>query len=261
MIIGFFPARVANNGNSLSRLYINGDVLQKLHLRTVRKEIFSARTLPSARASTTASGSVRLLCRCVHKIKNPPRAGQRIFQLCHHAGNLVEGLRILVCIIRKLVSCPTLMPPPITVKAPMIPTPVYTSPLTNRVAGLVMEERTGHGCRRCEAPRSRPQTAPLPAPRRKRPALPSGFPQASSTREVMTARFSDCSLKHAKRPSGNKACNKQRYRSQHNDKCGNFYTDGHHKPMVPKMVSTRQKLRKSHEKSIGKLAHIRHNAA
>ena len=57
----------------------------------------------------------------IQKIKDPPRRSQRILQFCHHPRNLIKRFRILVGITRKLVSCPTVMPPEIAVKSSQNP--------------------------------------------------------------------------------------------------------------------------------------------
>ena len=82
-------------------------------------------------------------------------------------------------------------PPPITARAPATPTPVYTRELTNRVEGLVMEEKK---MARREHWRSRSFISPKRS--MARPSWPKActtfwFPTISSTKAVCSPRTWD----------------------------------------------------------------------
>ena len=84
--------------NPLSRLYLQIEILDQLLVRHIAEvDVFKLYI------ALRVFKHLRILCirhlrLLVDQLKDPRRAGKRILQLRHNAGNLVEGLCVLVCI-------------------------------------------------------------------------------------------------------------------------------------------------------------------
>ncbi len=77
----------------------------------------------------------------VNKVKHTLRTGQRVLQLGHNARNIIERLGVLVGVVQKNRQLADRDAAANGDNAPSTPTAAYTSALTKRVQGLVMEEK------------------------------------------------------------------------------------------------------------------------
>ena len=96
---GFSAACGADNGNALARFYTEIKVLDQGLFRDVGElQIVNLHAAPN-RLRPLGVLRLRGALRGFNQFEHPSGTGQRVLQLRHHAGNLVEGLGILIGVV------------------------------------------------------------------------------------------------------------------------------------------------------------------
>ena len=149
---------------------------------------------------------------------------------------------------------PTLSEPEMAAIAPNTPTQAYTMEFTNRVHGLVMDEKNSA---RMPHTRSRSLISSNRASQvssREKTFTTFCPPTVSSTSEVISPRVSDCAFEHAKRAPRHEIGHQQRNgRDQNDDQRDAHIQPEHEDERAHDGHRAGEQLREANEQAIGNL--------
>ena len=241
----------SDDGDPLSRFYVNGNISKKRNFFSVRK----GNTLHAYTAvcflQLPSIWRIWLLCRCINKVKETFCTCQRILQLCDNAGNLIKRLGILICIVQEagqlshshtaLNYCKCTKNSNCCVNKAIYKT-------CGRVCNRGKENRFDSADAKLLIYFSKSFIGSLLIGKSLHDLLISNklFHNRSHLRSLLGLL-----LEHAEGSACNKACHKQGNRSKQNDDHCNLHTDGKHKSNGSKDGQhTGKQLGKAHKETI-----------